>query len=596
VNGDPANGGKRGRFRLRAWGSLLPPALRPGSASPAAWYADLAVGAGLLGLFYVATKVAVGGPAGPPATALRIDLAPSALPYYAVLSLLRMAAAYVLALTFALVYGYLAAYNRVAEKVLVPILDILQSVPVLSFLPTFVLALIALFPHGRAGVELAAILLIFTAQAWNLAFSFYHSLITIPADLREVAVLNHLSPWQRFRQLELPFAAVGLVWNSMMSWAGGWFFLMESEMFTLGAKDFRLPGIGSYLQQAANRGDVRAELLGLGAMMLVILLMDQLVWRPVIAWSERFKMELVEGATPPRSAVLMLLKRSRLVDWMQTRALAPTVEALDRRLARPAPEAAGPGRTGASSVHTRDVVLVVVLALAGAYAAWRGAALLLTLSPAEAWRLPTAALASLLRVGVALLLGAAWTVPVGVAIGLNRHLAGRVQPVAQMLASFPATALFPVLVVALARTPAGLNVGAVILMLLGTQWYILFNVIAGAMSLPEDLQEAARLMRLRGLQLWRQLILPGIFPYLITGLITAAGGAWNATIVAEYVSFDGRTVSTTGLGALISIATARADYALLLASTLALSALVVVVNRLVWRRLYALAEERYSLG
>lgn len=505
-----------------------------------------------------------------------------------------MLAAYVLALAFGLSYGYAAAYNRRAERILLPILDILQSIPILSFLPSFVLALVALFPHGRTGVEIASILLIFTSQAWNLAFSFYHSLTAIPRDLREVGANFRLPLWLRLRYLELPYAAVGLVWNSMMSWAGGWFFLMESEMFTLKSHDFRLPGLGSYLQDAANRGSLPATLAGLLTLALVIVLMDQLIWRPVVAWAEKFKFETSEGGGASRSAVLILLRRSRLMAWLGQEVLGPLADRLDRaavRRVRPQKEAAAPRRA------SRLTALIwIVLGAAGLFFLWRGALLIADLPRGLAAQLPVAALASALRVFAALAVTAAWTVPAGVAIGLNPRLAQRLQPIVQILASFPATAIFPGLVVTMIGTGGDLNVAAVVLMLLGTQWYVLFNVIAGASSIPANLKEAAQAFGVRGWARWRTVLLPSIFPYFITGMITAAGGAWNATIVAEYVRVRGTTLHVIGLGSLIATATDRGDYSLLLAATATLSLLVVLINRFLWQRLYRVAESRFSLN
>ncbi len=584
------------RLRLR-FGALLP-LQRALAAERTSWYADLAIGGGLLALLYLLVQAATGGSRHLTSTT-QIHLAYWALPVYAGLSFLRMLAAYVLALVFSIVYGYAAAYNRRAERILLPILDILQSIPILSFLPSFVLALIALFPHGRTGVEVAAILLIFTSQAWNMTFAFYSALITIPRELREVAAMHRLSPWQRLRQLELPYATVGLVWNSMMSWAGGWFFLMESEMFTLGSRDFRLPGLGSYLQQAANAGSVGATVAGLLTLGALIVLLDQLVWRPIVAWSDKFKMELVTGEQAPRSAVLILLRRSRIVAWLTATVFTPALERLDQSLTRRATETAGPPPARrsnlASSITTVVVAALVLVALA------RGVTLIEHLPRQTLALLPAAAGETTLRVFLALLVTTLWTVPAGVAIGLNKPLANTLQPVVQILASFPATALFPGIVVALvggAATGASLdlNIAAVILMLLGTQWYVLFNVIAGAMAIPDDLKEASTLFGLGRALRWRTLILPAIFPYLVTGLITAAGGAWNATIVAEFVTVRGHTLSVLGLGSLIAQATEGGNYALLLAATALLSILVVAINRLFWRRLYHLAEFRFSLN
>lgn len=562
---------------------------RQGRAGRASFAADLAVGAGLFGLLYVIVVLATAGrgAAGHTAISLRV----SALPLYALYSLARMTAAYVLALVFAIAYGYVAARSQRAERVLVPVLDILQSVPILSFLPPVVLALAGIFPRSGFGVELASVLLVFTSQAWNMAFSFYNSMLTVPGELREVARMYNLSAWQRFRQLELPFAAVGLVWNSMMSWAGGWFFLMAAEMFTLGNSSFQLPGLGSYLQQAANLGDGRAIVAGLAALVALIAGLDQLLWRPLIAWADRFKVELVGGGTPPRSAVLILLRRSLLVEWMGAHLLGPLLERADRRLARPASPATRPqvGRAPRLAGWVLGALALAALALA----VWRGLGALAATPVAELAVLPAAALLTLLRVAAALVISCLWTVPAGVFIGLNRQWANRLQPLVQILASIPATALFPVVMLWLGSR---LGWGSILLMLLGVQWYVLFNVIAGAMSIPEDLKEATALFGLGRLDRWRTLILPGIFPYLITGLVTASGGAWNAAVVAEYVQFGHRTISTLGLGAEIARASQDQQYGLLLAATLALSLIVVAINRLFWRRMYRLAENRFSVS
>jgi len=571
---------------LPRWGGIWSGARRRAGGA-ASWGADVAVGAGLFGLLYIVVVLATAGPGRAPHAAITLRF--SALPLYAVYSLMRMAAAYVLSLSFAIGYGYMAAYNRRAERIMVPILDILQSIPILSFLPPVVLALAGVFPRSGFGVELASVLLVFTSQAWNMAFSFYNSMLTVPRELREVGRMYNLSPWQRFRQLELPFATVGLVWNSMMSWAGGWFFLMAAEMFTLGSRSFQLPGLGSYLQQAANRGDIRGVVGGLATLVLLIAGLDQLLWRPLIAWADKFKVELVGNQSPPRSAVLIVLRRSRLVDWVTGRFLAPMVERADRRLSRTPEPAAGPARAiGRRMVGylLGGLVLAVV-----AVAMWHAFAALAATPHAQLEALPAAALLTILRVAAALLLSCLWTIPLGVFIGMNRVWANRLQPVVQILASIPATALFPIVLLWLGTRLAW---GSILLMLLGVQWYVLFNVIAGAMSIPEDLKEATALFGLGRLERWRTLIIPGIFPFLITGLVTASGGAWNAAVVAEYVQFGGHTVSTLGLGAEIARASQHQQYGLLLAATLTLSLVVVLVNRLFWRRLYRVAETRYS--
>jgi NitT/TauT family transport system permease protein len=530
-----------------------------------------------------------------------ISLAPSALPVYAGLSTLRMAIAYVGSVVFSLVYARIAAASRRAERVLIPLLDILQSIPILSFMPGVVLGLVALFPRSNVGLELAAVLLIFTSQAWNLAFGFYQSLVGIPKDLREAATITHLNGWQRFTRLELPCGMIPLIWNSMMSWAGGWFFLMAAEQFTLGDKQFQLPGLGSYLQAAANADDVGALLLGLLALVSVVVLLDQLLWRPLVAWSERFKAEQTEAAALATSPVLTALRRSALIDRVHARTLAPVGGALDRlslRLSaaaepRGAPPGKASGAVGASTIVGLVVLLLVVAGtVVGAVAA---AQLLIQLSASDWEALGIGAAATLARTAVAVAIGAAWTVPAGVAIGLNRRLAPRVQPLVQLVASIPATALFQALLLVLLGLPGGLNVAAIALMLLGTQWYILFNVIAGAMAIPTELQEAATVFRLSGLRRWRSLILPAIFPSLVTGMLTATGGAWNASIVSEYVSFGGQKYRTVGLGAEIAAAADAGNFALLLAATLVMALVVVVINRLWWRRLQATAVRRYQL-
>ncbi|HKF04588.1 MAG TPA: ABC transporter permease subunit [Candidatus Sulfotelmatobacter sp.] len=516
-----------------------------------------------------------------------------ALPAYAEYSLLRITIAYLLSLTFTLVYGYIAAYNPRAERFMIPLLDVLQSIPVLSFLPGVMLAMVALFPGRQLGVEAGAILLIFTGQVWNMAFSFYASLKSIPKEMREAAKVYGFNWWQRFIEMELPFAAIGLVWNSMMSVAGGWFFLMACEMFVLGSRDFRLPGLGSYLQTAASNGDTRSILWGIATMIAVIVLLDQFVWRPVIAWAEKFKVEQVESTDAPRSWVLNLFRHSRGLAHLQNRTIRPLRERLmmyfSRQHSTTEVEQSSPWK-----VWFTRLIGVILIAAVG-YGVVR---IVMLLSGLERWEIHEAGiglLATFFRVNLALLLGALWTIPAGVAIGFNPRLARIAQPLAQIAASVPATALFPVVLLLLIRVGGGLGIGSIALLLLGTQWYILFNVIAGAIAIPTDLKECCSVFRLDGIARWKKLILPGIFPYLVTGLVTASGGAWNASIVAEYFTFKGHTYTTVGLGATISQATDTGNFDLLLAATIMMAATVVTINRLVWRRLYALAETRYRL-
>ena len=561
--------------------------------TPAFTIGDGVILLGMATVIYTGVRLAFRAPpviAGPD-----ISLSPLALPWYVLLSVGRMAVAYFLSLLFSLFYGYAAARNRTARAVLMPLLDVLQSVPILSFLPVVLLSLSAILPQAFAA-EVAAIVLIFTSQAWNMTFSFYQSLTTIPNELREAAAVFRFDPWLRLKAVELPFAAIGLLWNSMMSWSGGWFFLMAAEIFHVGTRDFRLPGLGAYLQTAANEGNLTAVLAGVTTLVGVIVLLDQLLWRPLIAWTDKFKMDMVEGDEPPRSWFLDLLSRAWLVEQFGTRLWRPFSEWVDRGfqrrtggvIASPEPSA----EAGQSRLAVAILTAFLLLALYGSY---RAAALLVTL-PASTWaELGKGIVATFLRVSVALAITLIWTIPLGFFIGTNRRLATILQPIVQVVASIPATALFPIVLLALLQAPGGLNIAAVLLMLMGTQWYLLFNVIAGAAAIPQDLRYTTDLLRLSSLDRWRTLILPALFPYIITGSITASGGAWNASIVAEYVEFGGQTHATTGAGALIAEATAKGNYALLLAATLALVLTVVLINRTFWRRLYRLAEERYRL-
>jgi NitT/TauT family transport system permease protein len=518
---------------------------------------------------------------------------PWVLPQYTFFSLSRGLLAYVISLGFTLVYGYWAAKDPAAERVLVPLLDILQSIPVLSFMPGLVLALVALFPDTNLGLELAAVIMIFTGQAWNMTFSFYHSLRAIPLDQREVAAVYRLNWWQRFKWLELPYSTMGLVWNSMMSMAGGWFFLMINEAFRLRGRDFRLPGIGSYMSVAVDQGRVDAQLWAILAMVLMIVALDQLLWRPVVVWAQKFRVE--EGGHQPlmtswflnwlrRSQILALAGRAgRAVAAVWAgRPRAPAHTESAARLARPA--------RGLSLA-----ALVLLLAALG-YGGWRLWELLRGVSLREWVGTGEAACWTLTRVLAATAVGTLWAVPAGLAIGLSPRLSRVLQPVVQVLASFPAPMLYTLVIAGLEVAGISLGVGSVVLMLLGTQWYILFNVIAGAMAVPADLREMARSYRLSVRQRFWTLYVPAVFPYLVTGWVTAAGGAWNASIVSEYVMYRKQVLTTVGLGAQISAATDHDNIPLLAAGTLVMSVVVVLFNRLVWRPCYRLAEERFSLN
>jgi NitT/TauT family transport system permease protein len=560
------------------------------------FFIDLGVAACALALFFAVVSTGVYW-FQKPIPMVPISSSISALPIYAFYSIVRMTIAYMLSLAFAVTYGYIAAYNARVEPWMVAVLDILQSIPVLSFLRPVVLAMVSLIPGHQLGIEMGVILLIFTGQVWNLAFSFYSSLKTIPREMLEASRIFRYSGWQRFWQLEMPFSAIGLVWNSIVSVAGGWFALIFCETFTMGDRNFQLPGLGSYIQTATYAGDVRALLAGIATVILIVVATDQLVWRPLIAWSDKFKFEQVEAAEQVTSPILELIRRSKICQTLPGRIWDSVEEPVCRHLAqskecrvvKPLDEA-GSGKVSP---------LLWAVALAGAMAVcWAAAQAVLMLRDvtwADLRLLLEGAAATFLRVNVALLLSAAWTIPVGVAIGLNPRLARVVQPIAQIMASVPATAFFPILLIGLVRIGGGLGIGSIALMLLGTQWYILFNVIAGAISIPSDLREVASLFHFTRWQRWTKLILPGIFPYLITGMVTASGGAWNASVMAEYSHVKGQTLSTIGLGAQIDAATDSGRFSMLLLATIFISLMVVTMNRLVWRRLYRLAETRYKL-
>ena len=551
-------------------------------------WGDLAVVAALGGVTFAASRL-VGGAILPMRPTVEIDLSPGALPGYTLLSLARGVAAYVLSLAFTLTYGYWAARDRVAERVLVPLLDVLQSVPVLGFMPGLVLALAAAFPGSNVGLEVAAVVMIFTGQAWNMTFSFYRSVRSVPPVQLEVARHYRFGAWQRFKWVELPSSAIGLVWNSMMSMAGGWFFLMVSEAFVLGRHDFRLPGLGAYMSVAVAKGDGRAMTAAVLAMTLMIVALDQLLWRPVVVWSRKFRQdEGQDGGAAARSWFLDLLRHSRLLRlarrWLrEVRMAAPARE-------RPRPPA--PRGVGASRLLS-PILLAGLLALM----AFGVAELfhLLRHVPAREWAITLAAAAATLgRVLLAVTLGTAWALPAGLAIGLSPRLSRTLQPVTQVVASFPAPMLFPAVVALLSWLGVGLGPGSVLLMLLGTQWYILFNVVAGAMAIPSDLREAARSYGFEGWRRFRTLLLPSVLPYLVTGWVTAAGGAWNASIVSEYVNVGGRTEATFGLGSRIGRAAEAADFPALAASVVVMALFVVLFNRLVWRSLNDYAERRIS--
>lgn len=523
---------------------------------------------------------------------LQIDLDPRNIPSYAAQSLIRMAFAYILSLVFSIWYGYTASRSKIHERIMIPLLDILQSIPVLSFLPAVVLAMINLFPGQRIGIEIACIVLIFTGQVWNMTFSYYHSINTIPRELREASSVLGFNRFSRFIRLDLPFSAIGLIWNSMMSVSGGWFFLMACEMFVLEDRDFRLPGIGSYIQMAASEGNMKCVLYGLGAMILLIIFLDLIIWRPFIVWSQRFRMDTVPPEDERESIVFDLITGStvlrKLGEWS-----GEIVDRLEKSTYRmPSPYFKGIFRY--VGIIT-GVIELLALALIFIWAFLKARTLISSVSMEEILLVLKSAGYSFLRTTVALFIALLWTLPLGVYIGMNPRAANVLQGIVQIAASIPATAVFPVIILFLIKLGGGLDIGAIFLMLLGTQWYLLFNIIAGASAIPKDLIEISRAYHITGWKKWRVLILPSIFPYLVTGLITASGGAWNATIVSEYVSFGGEILKTQGLGALISQSSASGDFGLLFVSTCVMAAIVVGINRLVWKRLFYVAKTKYIL-
>ena len=522
-----------------------------------------------------------------------ISLSPLLLPFYALRTTLRMLAALGASLVFTFTYATLAAKSRRAEMVLIPLLDVLQSIPILGYLSFTVLFFVALFPGSVLGPELAAIFSIFTSQAWNMAFSLYQSLQTVPRDLEEASRSFRMSGWQRFWRLEVPFAMPGLIWNTMMSMSGGWFFVVASEAIAVGDFQINLPGVGSYVARAIEARDLAAVGWAILATTATILIYDQLLFRPLVVWADKFRFEQTAAQAIPRSMVRDLFHRARLL----RRITQPMGAGMDRvtraRLALPLPvhrltlplsRRAGDGLWYAMIAAVIVIVIAKLAAFAGA-----------TLSPGDFVRASADGAITLLRVAILMLVATLIWVPIGIAVGLRPKLAEAVQPVAQFLAAFPANLLFPVAVFLIVRFRLSPEIWLSPLMILGTQWYILFNVIAGASAFPSDFREAAASFRIHGWRWWRDVMLPGVFPYYVTGAITASGGAWNASIVSESMSWGSRKLSATGLGAYIADRTAAGDFPRIALGIAVMSVLVVATNRLLWRPLYALAARRTRL-
>src|SRR5246500_1878354 len=516
-----------------------------------------------------------------------VSLDPANLPLYALRTTMRMLLAIVCSIIFTLIYATLAAKSRRAEMVLIPLLDILQSVPILGFLTFTVTFFLNLFPGQVFGAELACVFAIFTSQAWNMTFSMYQSIRNVPKDLDEASKSFHLSGWQRFWRLDVPFAMPGLIWNAMMSMSGGWFFVVASEAITVGNTTVTLPGVGSYVALGIEKQDLAAIGYAILTMLLVIIAYDQLLFRPIVAWADKFRFEQIASGNPPTSWMLDLFRRTRAL-----RALTTPFAALNRAFSNlriNLPVAPRPRGASHSPSRVLDVIWFVLIAVSTGYAAYLAYRYLsANLGPSDVLAAVGYGLITLARVVVLIAFATLVWVPVGVWIGLRPKLAERVQPLAQFLAAFPANLAFPVFVVAIVTYGLDPNVWLSPLMILGTQWYILFNVIAGASAFPTDLREAAGSFHLKGWRWWIKVILPGIFPYYITGAITASGGSWNASIVAEVASWGDTHLVATGLGADIAQATEAGDFPRVVLGISVMCILVTLFNRLLWRPLSSL--------
>jgi len=524
-----------------------------------------------------------------------VSLDPANLPLYALRTTMRMLLAIVCSLIFTFVYAALAAKSRRAEMVLIPLLDILQSVPILGFLTFTVVFFLNLFPGQVFGAELACVFAIFTSQAWNMTFSMYQSIRNVPKDLEEATQSFHLSGWQRFWRLDVPFAMPGLIWNTMMSMSGGWFFVVASEAITVGNTTVTLPGIGSYVALGIEKQNLAAIGYAILTMLLVIIAYDQLLFRPIVAWADKFRFEQTASGNPPTSWMLDLFRRTRAL-----RALTYPFAAANRTFSNLHivwPEALRVKAKVGPPSRLIDTLWYAVIAVGTTYAAWRAYQYLsVNLAPSDILLAIGYGLVTLARVVVLISLATVIWVPIGVWIGLRPKLAERVQPLAQFLAAFPANLAFPVFVSLIVHYRLSPNIWLSPLMILGTQWYILFNVIAGASAFPTDLREAASSFHLKGWRWWVKAVLPGIFPYYITGAITASGGSWNASIVAEVASWGDQHLTATGLGAYIAKATEAGDFPRVVLGISVMCILVTLFNRLLWRPLYAFGERRLRLG
>ncbi|HZX30727.1 MAG TPA: ABC transporter permease subunit [Rhodocyclaceae bacterium] len=520
-----------------------------------------------------------------------LSLDPGNLPYYLLRTTLRMFIALGASLLFSCVFAALTTKYRVAEKVLVPILDILQSIPILGFLSITVTAFIALFPGNLLGVECAAIFAIFTSQAWNMAFSAYQGFRTVPAELTEAARVFQLSGWQRFWRLELPFAMPGLLWNMMMSMSGGWFFVVASEAISVSNQNIKLPGIGSYIALAIEQRDLGAIGWAIGTMLVGVLLYDQLFFRPLLAWADRFRFEETGGATAQDSWLLAWFRRTERIQGIA----AAFGRLLERSFAAFRLPYDGTSVRARPKVRTNtpERIWDAVIAAALFYAVWTLVRFIHTeVGWSEVGRVFLLGCLTMLRVVVLIVLAAVVWIPVGVWIGMNPKLSERAQAAIQFLAAFPANLMFPAAVIVMVKFHLNPDIWLSPLMILGTQWYLLFNVIAGASTIPTELRYAAKNLGLKGPLLWRRYLLPAIFPSFVTGAITASGGSWNASIVAEYVTWGDTTLKAHGLGSYIAEMTAVGDFPRIALGIGVMCVFVMGFNHFVWRRLYRMAENR----
>ncbi len=522
-----------------------------------------------------------------------LSLSPWALPEYALRTTLRMLAALVVSLVFTFTYATWAAKSARAAALLIPVLDILQSIPILGYLSVTYVFFLSLAPGRVLGAELASIFVIFTSQAWNMAFSFYQSLRTVPPELEEAGRVFGLSGWARFWRIETPFAMPSLVWNMMMSMSGSWFFVVASEAISVGHNTITLPGVGSYIALAIAHRQLGAIFWAILAMLIVILIYDQVLFRPLVTWADRFRFEQEQNEEPPQSWMLTMFRRSRIIDSAAT----PFKKALrwSYRLAAPAPVRLPLPRSGPWA-RAGDVVWYGLLLALIYYAIWRVIRFVgQSISWPDVFNAGLLGVATMMRVFVLIALASVIWTPIGIYVGLRPKLARIVQPLAQFLAAFPANLLFPLAVFAIVTWRLNPDIWLSPLMVLGTQWYILFNVIAGASGLPSELRDAGANLQVRGWLWWRKVGLPGVFPFYVTGAITASGGSWNASILAEWVSWGSQTVRAHGLGAYIQEATNAGDYQRIVLGIAVMSALVAVVNRIFWRPLYWYAERKYRL-